>query len=265
MTSKKQAGDQPASSLVGRYEELVKSGRIKDDPAQRQVLAALEALNCRLSQQPRRSLLNRVMGVRKADSSRGLYIWGNVGRGKSMLMDLFFEHVPVVNRRRVHFHAFMQEIHSHIHRLRQEGRGDPVAVLAQKIAAETTLLCFDELQATDVADATLLYRLFQGLFAGGVTIVSTSNHPPASLYTGGVQRERFAKFIALIEERMQVASLSSPLDYRHLQIKNLQRTYLCPLGAEADAFIAGALDRIGGNKPPRRETLTVQGRPLTFT
>lgn len=183
-----------------------------------------------------------------------------------MLMALFFDHVPVQKKRRVHFHAFMQEVHSRIHKLRQEGLGDPVEMLAQQIAAETSLLCFDELQATDVADATLLYRLFSSLFAAGVIIVSTSNRPPAELYTGGVQRERFGKFIALIKERMDVLSLDSQEDYRHKQAKSLQRVYFHPLGPGADAFITDTLANLGlAGISPAKATLAVQGRETLFT
>jgi len=281
MTAKKQA---KAESIQAHYERLVAQGSIKHDDAQRQVLAALAALQAQLTQaspsssgersEIRGSIARLTQAVKwipgsafgspKMTAVRGMYIWGNVGRGKSMLMDLFFEHVPLKKKRRIHFHAFMQEIHTRIHRLRQEKQDDPVAVLARQLADETTLLCFDELQANDVADATLLYRLFSGLFDAGVIIVSTSNHPPATLYTGGHQRERFAKFIELIEERMQVMALSSAEDYRQMQARSLQKTYFYPLGPAADVFIDNILQRLGAGEP-HRETLSVQGRNTFFT
>lgn len=255
MPDKKQA--HPADSLLSRYDERVAQGRIKDDAAQRGVLGLLEALN--------KALKPKKTGFfAKKKPVRGLYIWGNVGRGKSMLMDLFFENSPVKDKRRIHFHAFMQEVHARIHQLRQTGLGDPVMLLAKEIAQETSLLCFDELQATDPADASLLHRLFEGLFNGGVMVISTSNHPPKSLYTGGVQRERFDKFIALIEEYMDVAPLSSPADYRHMQMKSMQRVYFFPLGAEADAFLAHMLERLNVAKP-KKDTLSVHGRNTPFT
>jgi len=255
--------------LLGLYDELVQNGHIKDDAAQREILHALEALLLQLSrsrtpQKP--GFFSRWLKKAETDAPlRGLYIWGNVGRGKSMLVDLFFAHVPLVQKRRVHFHAFMQEVHARIHHLRNDSRynGDPVAVLAQQLAGETALLCFDELQATDVADATLLYRLFQGLFDGGVTIVSTSNHPPATLYTGGVQRERFTKFITLITEKMQVMALSSPADYRHMQLKSLHKVYHFPL-ADAEAFITDVLEHVCANTTPKEDMLSVQGRVTPF-
>ncbi|MDE3060867.1 MAG: AFG1 family ATPase [Pseudomonadota bacterium] len=259
MPSKKQASAAPDASLQARYDRQVTAGCIKDDAAQRNVLALLEDLAGGLGQKSLARLF------RKPEARRGLYIWGNVGRGKSMLMEMFFEAVPLEKKRRVHFHAFMQEVHARIHRLRQEGRGDPVALLAQQLAQEASLLCFDELQATDVADATLLYRLFSGLFEAEVVVVSTSNHPPANLYTGGVQRERFAKFITLIEEKMQVAALSSPADYRQMQMKSLEQVYFYPLGAAAEAFVAGVIERICASSKPKSDTLAVHGRTTMFS
>jgi len=256
MSHKKQ--ENAADSLLAHYERLVASGKVKNDAAQREVLAALETLRTQLTK-PRSSLFKK-----QNSPLRGLYIWGNVGRGKSMLMDLFFDNTPVEKKCRVHFHAFMQEVYARIHKLRQEKQADPVALLARQLALETSLLCFDELQATDVADATLLYRLFTGLFDANVTIVSTSNHPPATLYTGGVQRERFAKFIALIEEKMQVMPLSSPADYRHMQIKSLHQVYFHPLGKAADLFLEAILKSLNASAP-RQSTLSVHGRITQFT
>jgi cell division protein ZapE len=271
MNTKSRKKQPPASPLRAAYDQLVEGRRIRDDAAQREVLLALEGVSSRLLSKRSGGLLKKKV----AAPAQGLYIWGNVGRGKSMLMDLFFQNIPVEKKRRVHFHAFMQEVHARIHKIRQEsqrghahlkgGGADPVATLAKEISAETSLLCFDELQAHDVTDATLLYRLFHGLFEGGVTIVSTSNHPPASLYTGGIQRERFAKFIALIEEKMNVASLSSPKDYRRTQIKSLETSYVWPLGAKADAFIAETLARLTGGAAAAKSRLAVGKRSLTYT
>jgi cell division protein ZapE len=252
-------------SLTAAYDALVLSRRIKDDSAQRDALAVLQALLDQLNHPlPRPSWLGRVLRrAAPTDGQKGLYIWGNVGRGKSMLMDLFFEHITIPQKRRIHFHSFMLEIHARMHQLRLQQQ-DPVIELVRQIASETRLLCFDELQATDVADATLLLRLFSGLFDAGVTIVSTSNHPPASLYTGGVQRERFAKFIALIESNMQVMALSSHADYRHVQIKSLERVYFSPLGSTADTFIQDVLQRVCDDKEPTDDMLSVQGRITRF-
>jgi len=183
-----------------------------------------------------------------------------------MLMDLFFA-AASGTKRRVHFHAFMQEVHKRIHgiRTRPGYEGDPVAELAMQVADENKLLCFDELQATDPADASLLHRFFSGLFEHGVTVVSTSNHPPASLYTGVVQRERFAKFITLLQENMDVLALSSAADYRRRQIKSMEKLYVWPLGPEADAFIEGVVSRLDGGKGAQKGHIDVQGRTIRFT
>jgi cell division protein ZapE len=265
MEPKKQPQTLAPSSLAAAYDALVAKGQIKEDAAQRDILAQLQRLQDELSKPvPPMGTIARLLG-RKYIPPRGLYIWGNVGRGKSMLMDLFYEHVPVEKKRRLHFHAFMQEVHGRLHKLRAEERPDPVQTLARQIALDARLLCFDELQAPDVTDATLLYRLFSGLFEAGVTVVSTSNRPPSSLYTGGVQRERFAKFIALIEQHMQVMALSSPADYRHMQMKSLEQVYFHPLGAAADEFVENALGIICADCSSKQETLIVHGRRTPFT
>ena len=257
------ARNTPTLGLHLLYQQRVDSGEIQDDAAQREVLQRLQALADELNkQQDTPGLLGRLLG-KTTPSPKGLYIWGNVGRGKSMLMDLFFGAVKVTQKRRIHFHAFMQEVHGRMHQLRQQGH-DPVVVLAQQIAQETRLLCFDELQATDVADATLLYRLFDGVFAAGVVVVSTSNRPPASLYTGSVQKERFVKFIALLESQMEVLSLSSAVDYRMIQLKSLEKVYFSPLGAATDAALEAAIAHLCEDCTPTPDTFMVHGRTVPF-
>ncbi len=253
----------PALPLRARYDQWVEAGQIKDDRAQREVVAELDLLYRSLSQ-------DKAGLFKSSKPPKGVYLWGGVGRGKSMLMQLFYDDVPVKNKRRVHFHAFMQEVHNRIHLIRKDSQrgssgADPVIMLAKDIAAETSLLCFDELQATDVADATLLYRLFLQLFEAGVVIVSTSNHPPASLYTGGVQRERFAKFIALIEEHMNVVALSSPQDYRQRQMQAIHQSYVFPLGVHAEAFIDTVINRLCMDARPKTGMISVKGREIKFT
>ena len=256
-------------TLTNHYDRLVASGQISNDDAQRHVLGHLQALlpQLRDGAPPKLGLIGRLLGKTAPESAQSLYIWGNVGRGKSMLMNLFFDNAPLKQKKRVQFHAFMQDAHRRLHELRkQQGyKGDPVATLAKEIAASTRLLCFDELQATDVTDASVIQRIFTGLFAQGVVIVSTSNHPPASLYTGGVQRERFAKLIALIHEKMQVMALSSNSDYRMNQIRSLQKRYFTPLGADAEAFIENVLDHLTSDTTPTQDMLSVQGRNTPFT
>ena len=267
LKSKKKNELMAVSDLLAGYERAQQSGEIHDDPAQRRVLEKLGELSAALTEggSERPFLLRRLWSKQNKAEARSLYIWGQVGRGKSMVMDLFFDAAPVSQKRRVHFHAFMQEVHARIHELRQHGaRGksgaDPVIELARDIAASTRLLCFDELQATDVADATLLYRLFAELFEQKVVIVSTSNRPPAELYTGGIQKERFTKFIALIESHMDVAALDSQTDYRGIKTPAHQKTYHYPLGQDAEAFIRSWV----GDVQPVQGSLSVMGRKLPF-
>lgn len=259
-----------ASALEDSYNALVIKGNIIDDPEQRRVVLRLGALIGQLGGPGRQRGIGRFFrAAAKAPAIKGIYIWGSVGRGKSMLMDLFFEHAPVEKKRRVHFHAFMQEVHARIHQFRQSHAlnktgADPVMALAHEIAEGTSLLCFDELQATDVTDATLLFRLFDYLFEHGVMVVSTSNHPPKSLYTGGVQAERFEKFIALIESHMEVLPLQSEQDYRYVQGLTDERLYCYPLGFGADRFIEQWIRNHCRNPHPAKASLTVLGRHLPF-
>lgn len=241
-----------APSPVQAYDALVAEGRIAADAAQEAVAERLEALAGELAGKKR--LLTR------RTAPKGLYIWGDVGRGKSMLMDLFFTSAPLEAKRRVHFHAFMQEVHTAIHRIRAKKTGDPVAVLVAELAAATRLLCFDELQATDVADATLLFRLFEGLTDAGVVIVATSNRPPREVYQGGVQAERFAKFIALIDERMEPLSLMGDQDYRRAQAGAPRKAYFT--GEGADERLREAVGRLAEGETAKRTALTVQGRRI---
>lgn len=272
MTPKPHSPTKPTlqlATLAEAYEQLIARGALKADSGQQQVLARLEQLRAELkTYKPRASGL---FSKAKAPP-QSVYIWGNVGRGKSMLMDLFFSLAPVAEeqKKRVHFHRFMQDVHARIHTIRQQTQksrsgADPVVTLAQEIVAETRLLCFDELQATDVADASLLFRLFEALFAGGVIIVATSNHPPKTLYTGGVQRERFDKFVALLHEKMDVEALSSPTDYRTQQLRALKRTYAYPLNADARLFVQHTLEQLAQGEKPQRTTLSVHGRDVSIT
>ncbi len=263
MRKKKQAtAELNDSPILAAYEARVESGLIHNDEAQRNVILHLERTLAHLREST--GAFHKFFGLGLPPEGKiNLYIWGSVGRGKSMVMDLFFDAAPTTNKRRVHFHAFMQEVHRRLHNYRQNKSGaDPVVTLARDIAKETSLLCFDELQATDVADATLLHRLFEGLFNAGVVVVSTSNHPPASLYTGGIQRERFNKFVALLKEQMQVISLQSQSDYRYLQLRSLQKTYHA--GAGAEAFINEILEHLNAKTDPVYDLLIVQGRSLSF-
>lgn len=205
-----------------------------------------------------------------SEPKQGLYLFGDVGRGKSMLMDLFFGTAPVEAKLRVHFHEFMRDVHAGIHRWRQENAekiktskdADPIPPLAREIARKSWLLCFDELQVSDIGDAMILGRLFEQLFSLGVVVVTTSNRHPDDLYKDGLQRDRFLPFIAEIKTRLDVLELNSDHDYRLGRKKGL-RVYYSPLCPESDAELARCFTHLTGGVPAREENIFVQNRVLT--
>jgi len=199
--------------LAARYEALVAEGRIVRDEAQCQALGALDRLLGELEAQRRPRL---PWGLTHGAQPHGLYLWGEIGRGKTTLMDLFFEAAPVRRKRRTHFHAFMTEVHARLHAARRAGNGgsDPLTRVAAALARETQLLCFDEFAVSDIADATILARLFSALVVAGVVVVATSNVEPQRLYQGGRNRDLFLPFIALVETRMEIVRLDAQEDFR---------------------------------------------------
>jgi cell division protein ZapE len=245
-------------SFLTRYRKAVASGALKPDAGQERVAAKLQALSTALrTWRPGRRLFG---GSRTPP--RGLYIWGDVGRGKTMLMDMFCEDAAPALKRRVHFNAFMVQTHARLHAERQRGTSDdPIPPVAKIIAEEAQLLCFDEFQVTDVADAMILGRLFEQLFERGVVIVATSNTAPARLYEGGINRELFLPFIALIEEKLDVVELGGAVDYRRLLIGELN-VYLTPLGPETDAAMDEDWRKLTGQAGGAPATLTVLGRAV---
>jgi cell division protein ZapE len=192
------------------------------------------------------------------DVPRGVYLWGGVGRGKSFLMDGFFATVAIRRKTRVHFHAFMRSVHEELAALRDEE--DPLAIVAGRIAARHRLICFDEFHVSDIADAMILGRLFKALFEHGVVFVMTSNYAPDSLWPDGLQRERFLPAIALLNQWLDVVEVDAGVDYR-LRVLEQAGVYQTPLGADAEAALAGAFERMrsGPDEDPR---LTIEGRPL---
>ena len=228
-----------------RLDSLIESGELSLDPAQRKVAERLDALASALAAAPapaRPGLFGRWgKSSPKSDEGgpKGLYIHGGVGRGKSMLMDLFYEAAEVPKKRRVHFHAFMLDVHQRLHGLRQGGgKGEPLETLAQSLGDEVRLLCFDEFHVVNIADAMILGRLFEGLFNAGVVVVATSNWPPDRLYEGGLNRQRFLPFVALLKERMDVLELEGPTDYRLERLRELP-VYHYPLGPVATRALDG--------------------------
>ena len=261
-----------SQSLRTAYRERLEQGLIKPDPAQDAAVEALCRLESDLNAQAEPSFLSF---LKKPKAPKGVYLWGPVGRGKSMLMDLFFDGAPVEKKRRAHFYAFMAEVHGLIDQWRKgdaaerkrvfgQNKGDdPIAPTAAVIAAQARLLCFDELQVTDIADAMILGRLFEALFEDGVTLVATSNRPPGDLYKDGINRQLFVPFIDLIEARLDVVAVKGPSDYRLDRLRGAE-VYLAPADAAHrqafDALWSGLLD----GAPETGATLEVLGRKLRF-
>ena len=202
-----------SASVSAQYAAQVAAGKIERDDAQQAIVDRLAQLENELAERRlarKSSSLGWLFGSREAEPIKGLYIFGDVGRGKTMLMDMFFAASRVVRKRRVHFHEFMGEVHERLHALRQKAKlgeisgEDPIGLVAAAIAQETRLLCFDEFHVTDIADAMILGRLFKHLFALGVIVVATSNVPPSELYKDGLNRALFLPFIELIEEHLEI-------------------------------------------------------------
>ena len=270
---------QPAAPVAGplaAYEARLREGEIKHDPPQARAAALLQRLYEDLTTystpapQTGGGWLQRLGLVQRSrpEPPRGLYLHGSVGRGKSMLMDLFFETAPVEKKRRVHFHAFMLEVHDRIHDWRQakvedgtKSVDDALPQLANAIADEALLLCFDEFQVTDVADAMILGRLFTALFERGVVVVATSNFPPDRLYEGGLTRDRFLPFIDLLKQRLETFELTGETDHRLARFKGME-VYHWPLGPASTAKLEAAFARLTDHSAGAPCTLELKGRKL---
>jgi cell division protein ZapE len=249
------------------FRARVASGALTADPAQRLAIEKLQLLHMRLKdynpQVPKRVGLGLFGWGRERiveKSVPGLYLYGDVGRGKSMLMDLFYDVAPISPKRRVHFHAFMQEAHAGIHAARQKGGSDPVRPVADAIADSATLLCFDEMQISDITDAMLVGRLFERLFERGVVVVTTSNRHPDDLYKDGLNRHLFKPFIELIKERLEIHQLVSSKDHR-MDRERGEQVYFTPDGADARKALDEAWSRHAGDGGAPL-SLSVQGRTI---
>ena len=229
--------------VFDRYNALVAAGELKPDPQQAAAALKLAALATELEATPKRgSVLWRALG-RLPDPPRGIYLWGGVGRGKSMLMDLFFSCIDIRRKRRVHFHEFMLEVHARIAEERKKEAGDPIVPVATAMVGEARLIAFDEFVVNNTADAAILSRLFAAMWARGLTVVATSNRPPVDLYKDGLNRALFLPFIELIGERMEVVALNGPTDYR-LDRLGHEQLWFSPNGEATTQALAEAFFRI---------------------
>ena len=238
------------SGPVGRaYDRLLEDGELRRDEAQGRAVAALDRLATSLERGSR-----GIFGLfgKRASGPCGVYLWGGVGRGKSMLMDLAFASVEVDPKRRVHFHAFMLDVHRRLKTARKSEEGDPVEEVAAAIADEARLLCFDEMMVTNPADAMILSRLFERLLERGVRVIATSNRPPADLYKDGLNRELFLPFIATLETRFEVVEVNGPTDYRLDRLAGVQVWHV-PNGPEATEALSRAFFQLTDHKVENRD------------
>jgi cell division protein ZapE len=257
---------------ISLWRERVSAGVLSEDADQELAAQALTDLSERLaSWRPG----HKPLFGKPKPAPTGIYLWGGVGRGKSMLMDLFIDTAPIKRKRRAHFHEFMQDVHERIGEWRQLSQGqrkrrpeyvknagdDPIPPVARALAQEARLLAFDEFQVTDIADAMILGRLFEGLFVEGVVVVATSNRHPDDLYSQGINRQLFLPFIALLQRKLAVMELNGGIDHRLRQLEAAP-VYYCPLGPDADASMDEAWDRLTQCAAPQQCVLVVQGREL---
>lgn len=267
--------NRPDRTVSGWLSDKIETGAFSADPVQSRAAQALDDMLARLDDYTSsRGFLDL---FRSDVVPKGLYLWGGVGRGKSMLMDVFFRFADLEPKRRVHFHAFMIDVHARINQWRKLDRtgrrasphhkrgdgDDPIVPVARSIAAEARLLCFDEFHVTDITDAMILARLFEALWSEGVVVVATSNRPPVDLYKNGLNRALFEPFIAMMPKHLVIFDFDGQTDHRLRQL-TAAPVYYCPLGKKTDAAMDAAWARITGKAKMRPTLLSVQGRELVI-
>jgi len=247
-------------SIAAEYARRIKEGGLTHDAEQAKTAMLFDELWQSLRDwRPAGRGLFKLFGKRSKGAPKGLYVHGQVGRGKTMLMDLFFESVDFTPKRRLHFHEFMAETHDGIAEAREMSKGDPIPIVAERIAAQSRLLCFDELHVTDIADAMILGRLFEALFADGVVVVATSNAAPDELYKNGLNRNLFLPFIQMIEDNMEVVRLDAAEDYRMLKLAG-RPLYFTPADRTAKAEMDRLWQSLTGVERGAAAELAIKGR-----
>lgn len=249
-------------SPLERYESALEREDFSADSEQRAVAVLFDGLHDRLraGRAPSQGWLGRLTGRRRrVDPLPGVYLWGGVGRGKTFLMDAFFESLPFEQKQRLHFHWFMQQVHAALHQLR--GRPDPLKRVAEDWSQRARVICLDEMQVNDITDAMLMAGLLDALFARGVTLVTTSNTPPDGLYRAGLQRDRFLPAIGLLQQHCQVIELASAADYRLRQLEQAE-VYHCPLDDAADLALARTFEAFSGLSKASASPLCINGREI---
>lgn len=252
--------------LEKRYRELVEKDHLQHDAGQLNILGDLQQLLNDFTQQnkqAKKNIIDHFLAYPRK-KIKSIYLFGDVGRGKSMLMDVFYEACPTDLKRRVHFHAFMQEVHEYMFQWRKKNQGDPIPSLAIKIKHSTLLLCFDEFQVTDIADAMLLSRLFTQLLNEGVVFVATSNQHPDDLYKNGLQRELFLPFIAFLKQSANILELVAKEDYRLTHFKTMETFFFSDSATDRDYFIQQCFNELTNDGRIEAVTLSIKGREISF-
>ncbi|MES1986321.1 MAG: cell division protein ZapE [Pseudomonadota bacterium] len=249
------------TGVLARYHALIAAGELRADPDQEAAAHRLDALQQELEAVPPRGSTLWRMLRKLPEPPRGVYMWGGVGRGKSMLMDLFHDCVQVRRKRRVHFHEFMIDVHARLAEARKSETGDPIPPVVEALKDEAQLLCFDEMVVNNMADAAIMSRLFAGLIAARVTIVTTSNRPPDDLYKDGLNRQLFLPFIDLIKDRLDVLGLNGPTDYRRDRLGDATLWHV-PNGPEATAALSAAFFRLTDYPPSDRAHVPTEELPV---